>query len=325
MIVLRCSTPQDLDDYVRFAKAASVGITTLPNNPEALEQRLKESEHGFKTGIFLFSLEKDGKLIGSSGITARQGKRYPLFIYQIRPERIRSKLLSIERSIDVLHFHKIKNYPTEVGSLFLDEEHRKQGLGALLSLSRFLFIATFRSHFASLVMSELRGVSFEDGVCPFWEAIGSHFFGIDFKKADHLRMTKPRCIEHLFPTIPIYRDLLPYMAQKVIGKPHDKTLPAAKLLESQGFEKTNMVDLFDAGPHYYAPTHKIKAINEARRAKITEIKPYIEGDAKRVIANRNETFRATLGNLVHTDKHAILSQEVADALQLNVGDEVTFL
>lgn len=325
MIVLRNSTLSDLDAYIGFSKQASLGITSLPENPQLLEQRLKDSENGFKTGVFLFSLEKDGKVIGSSGIIARQGKRYPLFTYQIRPEKVRSKLLSIDRSIDVLHFHKVKDYPTEIGSLFLEDEYRKHGFGPLLSFSRFLFISTFRSHFASIVMAELRGVSFEDGMCPFWEAIGSHFFGIDFKRADYLRMSKPRCIEHLFPTIPIYRDLLPYTAQKVIGQPHKKTTPAAKLLEKQGFEKTNMVDLFDAGPHYYAPTHKILALKNARHAKVDQITPSVEAEKSTLVANRQQQFRATEGRVVENNKRVCIPKEMAELLQVKVGDEVTLL
>ena len=325
MIVLRRSTLKDLDAYINFAKHANLGLTSLPNNPDVLKQRLKDSEDGFKTGTFLFSLEKDGKVIGSSGIIARQGKRYPLFTYQIRSERIKSKLLSIERFIDVLHFHKVKDHPTEIISLFLDKEFREHGFGPLLSVSRFLFISTFRSHFAPLVMAELRGVSYDDGICPFWEAIGSHFFGIDFKKADYLRITKPRCIEHLFPTMPIYRDLLPYMAQKVIAQPHKNTLPAAKLLEHQGFKKTNMIDLFDAGPHYYAPTHKILAVANAKIAKVIEINNTIESENQTLIANRQQEFRAIHTHIIENEKHVILSNQSAELLNVKVGDEVVLL
>ncbi len=60
------------------------------------------------------------------------------------------------------------------------------------------------------MVSELRGVVGPDGVSPFWEALGRHFFKMDFSEADRLSATTDnQFILDLMPKYPIYADLLP--------------------------------------------------------------------------------------------------------------------
>lgn len=302
-----------------------MGITTLPQDPKLLEQRLKASENGFKTGLFLFTLEVDGKPIGCSGITAKRGKLFPMHTYQIREASFKSKELKIEREMEFLHFHTVTTYPTELGSLFLEPDYRAHGYGSLLSYARFLFIAAFCSHFAPLVVAELRGVSSDDGRCPFWECVGAHFFQMDFDKADYLRIAFPKCVEEIFPKIPLCIKLLTLEAQKVIGVPHPKTVPAMELLKKQGFIQSNIVDLFDAGPHFYAATHKIAAIRESQKGKIHEIVDKLDHEELHLITNTSKDFRATRDALLAHGKKITLAKDVAELLQLKKGDEIRFL
>src|SRR3990167_7537708 len=103
MILLRRSTLKDLEAYIAFSAEAGIGITSLPQNPTLLEQRLKEAEQGFKTGSFLFSLQWNHQVIGISGITAHRGTHFPLHTYQIRQMTLKSSQLLIDRQIDILH------------------------------------------------------------------------------------------------------------------------------------------------------------------------------------------------------------------------------
>ena len=48
-------------------------------------------------------------------------------------------------------------------------------------------------------------------------------------------------ISDLVPRHPIYIDLLPDVVQEVIGKPNEHTIPALKLLESEGFSFVNSI------------------------------------------------------------------------------------
>lgn len=50
------------------------------------------------------------------------------------------------------------------------------------------------------------------------------------------------------PKLPIYINLLSDEAQAVIGKVHENTKPALRLLQKEGFICRDYVDIFDAGP-----------------------------------------------------------------------------
>ncbi len=50
------------------------------------------------------------------------------------------------------------------------------------------------------------------------------------------------------PRHPLYINLLPKTAKQVIGKVHESTLPARKMLKDRGFRYQGYVDIFDGGP-----------------------------------------------------------------------------
>ncbi|HRE42748.1 MAG TPA: arginine N-succinyltransferase, partial [Terricaulis sp.] len=110
---------------------------------------------------------------------------------------------------------------TEVGSLFVRPEHRVPGVGRALAQCRYMLMAAAPHRFHHQVVSELRGVVSDDGVSPFWEAVGRHFFRMDFEEADRLSATTDnQFILDLMPQHPLYVDLLPAEARAVIGKCH---------------------------------------------------------------------------------------------------------
>lgn len=65
---------------------------------------------------------------------------------------------------------------SELCTLFLDPDWRKEGNGYLLSKSRFMFMAAFRDKFNEKVVAEMRGVIDEHGYSPFWQSLGKRFF-----------------------------------------------------------------------------------------------------------------------------------------------------
>src|SRR6202012_5011720 len=117
--------------------------------------------------------------------------------------------------------------------LFLAPAYRKDGNGRLLSMSRFLFMAEHPDYVDPTIIAEMRGVVDDQGHSPFWEAVGRHFFDIDFPTADYLSMVNKRFIADLMPKHPIYITLLPREAQAVIGKVHDQTEPAMAMLQQE--------------------------------------------------------------------------------------------
>lgn len=317
--LLRSAALEDLDLLVEFAEEAGIGITSMPRNREMLQKKLIDSKHSF-----LFVLEYQKEVIGTSGIVSRIGIEEPFFAYHLKYETQHSSYLKIEREMPLLHLIRARKKPTEIGTLYLKREFRKKKFGKLLSFSRFLFIAQFRDRFASTVIAELRGVN-EDGYSPFWEGIGRHFFNIDFPEADRLRHEHPDCILDLFPDSPIYPILLPNEAQNVLGIPHPHTVPALKLLEKQGFQISSYLDLFDGGPHVFADTDKILAVQQSQEGIIRELRSEIPSEKEALISNTNTDFRATQAPIViEKQNRVIFHPEVAALLKVDVGDPVRF-
>ncbi len=138
---------------------------------------------------------------------------------------------------------------SELCTLFLDPEWRKEGNGYLLSKSRFMFMAAFRDKFNDKVVAEMRGVIDEHGYSPFWQSLGKRFFSMDFSRADFLCGTGQKAfIAELMPKHPIYTHFLSQEARDVIGQVHPQTAPARAVLEKEGFRYRNYIDIFDGGP-----------------------------------------------------------------------------
>jgi arginine N-succinyltransferase len=178
-----------------------------------------------------------------------------------------------------------------VGSLFLSPDYRRGGNGRLLSLSRFLFMADHLDYFDPVVISELRGITDKTGRSPFWDAVGHHFFDIDFPSADYLSMVDKKFIADLMPEHPLYIPLLPYSAQSSIGKVQPETEPALAMLKSEGFELNGMVDIFDAGPVVRCPLKQIRSIRESAKLRVESIAQLTEGTAF-LIANSQQNRRS---------------------------------
>lgn len=111
------------------------------------------------------------------------------------------------------------------------------------------------------MIAEMRGVSDTNGVSPFWEHMGRHFFGMDFANADRLTGLGVRdFIEDLIPREPIYISMLSEAAQEVMGKTHPHTTPARRMLEEEGFCYKNVIDIFDGGPTIECAIDNVRAV-----------------------------------------------------------------
>jgi arginine N-succinyltransferase len=318
--VLRPVGEHDLPGLRHLADVIQDGLTTLPPEESALEDRINQSLRAFDRRIkkaggdhYLFVLEE----VGSGAV---------FYTYEVRRERLVHQALGIDHEMDVLHLKLDHKGPSEVCTLSLRPEFRRAGRGVLLSLSRFLFMACFPQRFDERVIAELRGFTNEAGASPFWEAIGRHFFAQSFAQADFQSgIGQKDFIRDLMPKYPIYTATLPEEAQAVIGRVHRDAEPALKILLSQGFERTNEVDIFDAGPLVTASRSSIKAVQESQFGEIATVREphdrsfYLVGHAAL-------NFRACLAPLeINIDKTVIISERTAEILEVAVGDRLIFL
>jgi arginine N-succinyltransferase len=197
----------------------------------------------------------------------------------------------------VLHLVREHDGPAEVGSLFLSPDYRKKDYGRFLQLVRFLFIAEYPQAFEPTVVSELRGVIDSAGHSAFWDAVGRHFFEIDFPKADYLSVVNKKFIADLMPKHPIYVPLLPEAAQNVIGKVHETSKPALKNLEAEGFTFNGMVDIFDGGACVSCSRDQIRTVRRSRVATVQKIVDQAIQSPTYMIGRFSPAFVATMSPL----------------------------
>lgn len=333
--VVRPAEERDLKDLKDLASSIK-GLTTLPDDEVILGDKISDSLRAFNPHVrkpggeaYLMVLEDLDKhrVIGTSGVVSKVGGFDPFYSYKIKIEHLECDVLSIKKDVKVLHLQINHNGPTEIGSLLVNPSYRKHGLGRLISLGRFLFMAEFPKRFDKLVISELRGVVDTKGESPFWECVGKHFFDTDFYHADHLTgMGNKEVIASLMPKYPIYLELLPKAAQEVVADVHKDTRPAKALLEHEGFAFHDEVDIFDAGPTVTATLKNIRSVKESKKAKVVRIpETEIAGDTH-LISNARLDFRCLQSGLrERSDGTVEIDVRTAGVLGVKAGDEVRYV
>lgn len=332
MLVVRPVTREDVPQLLAMAAETGFGLTTLPRDEALLARRVNESLESFaqldgrppRGESFLLVLEDTDtqQIAGTSGLVSKVGGFEPFYAYRIDKSIHSSEQLGVHKEIATLHLVAEHNGPCEIGSLFLRPEHRRHGNGRLLSLSRFVLIAEHAEQFDPMVIAEMRGVIDERGGSPFWDALGRHFFDIDFPTADYLSVVNKKFIADLMPRHPIYIPLLPTTAQAVIGQVHIQTKPALALLESEGFTFSGMVDIFEAGPVMRCPRDRIRAVRDSRRLRVADVVAAELDGPPHIIATVDGPFRACRGTIEVEGESADIEQAVADALGLHRGDTI---
>lgn len=334
MLVLRPIRATDLSGLVSLAKSTGGGLTTLPPDEEFLADRIESSLHAFNPRVrqprgefYLFALEDTAtaELVGVSGIASRVGGFDPWYSYEIRSERFAHKPLKVVKEVPVLHLRQEHRGSSEICSLFLRADRRRGGTGRLLSLGRFHFIGAFPKRFTDEIIAEMRGYIDQTGKSPFWEALGRHFFPIDFYAADVLSgLGEKEFIADLMPRHPIYIPLFAPEVQAAIGKVHHETEPALALLLAEGFARTNEVDIFDAGPLVRGRVDQLRTVRQTRTCKVKSAAAKIaDGAPLLLLANGALDFRATLGAVMENpDGSVSISAATAEALHLDVGDKL---
>lgn len=329
--VVRPVRASDIDSFMALVEQTDYGLSSLPKNRTYLEDRINNSTQSFiyhtkkpSGGGFLFVMEERStrRLVGTCGVMSKVGGFEPFYAYHIESISKRSDSPELYQDLRILHLRKEHSGPCEIGSLFLLPECRKKGLGALLVISRFLFMAEYPNAFDPRVVAKLRGVIDDEGCSPFWEGVGRHFFGIDYHLADYHSALDKRLIADFLPPYPVYVNLLPKAAQEVVGAVHPQTRGADSILKSQGFVDTQMVDLFEAGPILECRRDEILSIRESRRVTIGHIADQVESGTLCLIANTKSDYRACMGSVVCHDSTIDIPVEVADLLEVGVGDRV---
>lgn len=336
MLVIRPITEADFPALMRCAEESGHGFTSLPVNEELLRGKIEHSLESFSKevsspgieGYLMVAEDTDtGEVVGTTGIEAAVGLDVPFYSYHISKVVHSSRKLGVHNIVELLTFGNNYTGCSEICTLFLRPQWREGLNGRLLSKCRFLMMGEHPQRFSKTVFAEMRGVSDEEGHSPFWEWLRDHFFSIEFTHADYLvGVGQKGFIADLMPKLPIYVSLLSDEAQEVIGQVHEKTRPALRLLEKEGFTNRGYAAIFDAGPTVECDMVNIRSVYQAFHCTV-EISEHSSQSDYLVSNTEFQHFRAVAGK-VDVNKalsKARISPEMADALQVNDGDRIRLL
>jgi arginine N-succinyltransferase len=326
--MVRAARPDDFAAIYEMAKLTGGGFTNLPPDKGALTAKLDRSEQAFSSDegdplgdLFMFVLEnvETGAIRGTCQVFSRVGMRQPFYSYRISTLTQTSPELGKTFRAEMLNLCTDFEGSSEVGGLFLHPAERAGGLGVLLARSRYLFIKLHRARFADRVLAELRGVIDEAGGSPFWDAIAGRFFNMNFQEADAFNGAHgTRFIADLMPKTPIYTAMLSESARAIMAVPHPSGRAAMRMLQDEGFEGGQYVDIFDGGPTMAADTDDIRTIRESIEYRFAGTSD--EGLKKMVAAGQLRDFAACYGLVGAAADGATLDAKAAGMLGLEIGD-----
>lgn len=337
MFFVRPIARDDLPAIFTLSERSGAGLTTLPANRERLSERIERSVASFAgtadraDACYMFVLidSRDDRLVGICAIEAAVGLKEPWYNYHVGTLVHASRTLGVYTVAPTLFLANDHTGHSELCSLFLDQAFRVGKNGALLSKSRLLFIAEFAHLFAAKVIAELRGKLDENGLSPFWEGLGRHFFAMEYSIADYLTgIGQKSFIAELMPKHPVYVNLLPQAARDAIGVVHADAAPARAMLEQEGFRYEGYVDIFDAGPTLECFRDTIDAVRLSRTLPVTlgeedPVPDSLTDNVPWLVANRKfEDFRVLVAAApTRVDRFPLLPY-AAKALRVGEGDSV---
>lgn len=343
MYVMRPAMPGDLDALLALARETGPGLTSFKPDRQRIGERIERSLDSLAGAAplaertFLFVLEdgERGVIVGVSGIDAAVGLKRAFYNYRVGTVVHASEELGRYSRMSVLSVTHDLTGHAALGTLFLSPGARASGGGGLLSRGRFMFIAEHRAAFGERVCAELRGWLDAEGRSPFWDGLGARFYQMSYEDADNLSAYgKKSFVAELAPRYPLYVDMLPATARAVIGSTHPDTMPARRILESEGMRYRNCIDIFDAGPVLEA------FIDDLHTARASVVLPAVvsanageAGGTPCLLANTAPmpAWRALQGRVrfdgphAHSSSRVILDAAEARLLGIQSGDPVRVL
>lgn len=335
-MLIRPANSNDIDALLGLARESGPGMTNFNDNKDAMVEKVEQTAASFTKKVdspgdeyYFFVLEdpETTRIVGCCGIFSTVGIHRPFYSFRVLNLTHTSLEIEFYEPVRVLQMVEEHRGCAEIVSLYLTPDYRKDSNGKLLSRSRFLFMAEFSERFPEYVIAEMRGRVDEDGHSAFWDSLGGHFFPMNFIEADQFNaLGHFQFIADMMPKYPIYIRLLPEQAQAMIGKTHEQTLPALKMLEKEGFRNDGCVDVFDAGPVIKCPLDEINTVRESRRATVTDIAGITRQPESLICNTSAEAFRLTRGQiLAGAGSEVTIDKAVASTLKVNKGDQIRYV
>lgn len=151
MRVIRPVEHADIAALMQLAGKTGGGLTSLPANEATLAARIEralktwsdELPKGEQGYVFVLEDSETGEVGGICAIEVAVGLNDPWYNYRVGTLVHASKELNVYNALPTLFLSNDHTGSSELCTLFLDPEWRKEGNGYLLSKSRFMFMARF--------------------------------------------------------------------------------------------------------------------------------------------------------------------------------------
>ncbi|ADM08365.1 arginine/ornithine N-succinyltransferase beta subunit [Parvularcula bermudensis HTCC2503] len=274
VITLRPVRDGDEAALLALARASGGGMTSLPEDGDALTARVERSVQGLQRlagrggagepplSLYLLA-EREGVPLGSVALFALSGSGGPFVTYRLATAPQAFPALGKAFAHEILEVSTAHRTSSELAALFVSPAGRGLSLGRALVTAAIAFCRHHREAFADILMAEMRGWVGPSGDRPFWDDIVMPFFGMSFLEADHLNATAGNAfIEALLPAHPLYLSLLPPRVREIVGVPHPDGRAALALLQQEGLSTDGHFDPFDLGPCLSAPLDDLAARQE---------------------------------------------------------------
>lgn len=338
MFVVRPVELADIPALENLARLASSGVHTLPRTLDNLQRAVERSLASFAANVEIQSEEsymfvlvdlRDQSLLGSATIFATAGTNGTYFAFRNDVVQQVSRDLNISHSVHALTLCSELTAYSQLSSFYVRDNKQAGSEAALLSRARLLFAAIAPQRFGDRFFVSLAGISDEKGQSPFWDALGRKFFQMDFLDAESAvdGARNRTLIVELMPHYPVYVPLLPTQAQAALGQIHPEGELPFNLLQAEGFEADEYIDIFDGGPILQAHRDSLRTIQQAQRtyAESGELGGPLSQDAdgSYLVSNtREQGFRAIVAQGKKLDDTLLLSPADLLALDVAVGEEV---
>ena len=229
------------------ALAQTLYFANLPKHPAEMEEKVHRSGRSFKEKnlpgefpeFFFVLVDNTDTLLGTSLIISKHGTPDDPHTY-FQTERVEHFSQELHSGVihETLNLKFEEDGPTEIGGLIIEKILRQhpRKLGKSLSFVRFNFMKRFPQFFQTEILAEMMAPISPTGQNVLWEAVGRNFTNLSYGEADKFSITHKEMIRSLFPKTPIYLTLLAPDVRHSIGEVGKATIPAKKLLESQGFK-----------------------------------------------------------------------------------------
>lgn len=266
-LIARDAGPEDLEAIYALARQTSAPLTNLPPDRALLSARIEASAQArsaHEAPRMLVVEREAGEVIATATLKPRAGEREVYYTYRRETLIHASQQLDVRREVEILSLSHEMSHATLLCALAVADCPEREAAKTLLRAARLALIQAEPERFASTLFVALPGYQ-ADGLCPFWEGVGRHFFSRDFSEVHReASLGSKSFIGEVMPPFPLYVPLLEPAARQAIAAVHPGHQNALRAWQREGFVLSRHVDLLDGGALLEMPRERLAGARSGR-------------------------------------------------------------